>query len=104
MQPSGVMNPTISTSPSRSADGLLEFRAVTNFAGNEESSSDIHTTEDLFNRYKALMARHMPFVVIPPHIEASDLTASKPFLMQAIENVASFHDTSEQQKTANQLM
>lgn len=53
--------------------------------------------EVLLDRYRRLMAPHMPFVKLPDHMTAQNLQDTEPFLLQAIAVVASFHDTARQQ-------
>jgi hypothetical protein len=50
------------------------------------------------------MAPHMSFVVIPLGSTVSILGRTRPFLLQAITTVASFHNTATQQTMAKDLM
>ncbi|KAH7086893.1 hypothetical protein FB567DRAFT_526514 [Paraphoma chrysanthemicola] len=58
----------------------------------------------LLDRYMRLMAPHMPFVILAADTRASDLGRTKPFLLQAIAVVASFHDTETQQILGKQFV
>jgi hypothetical protein len=58
----------------------------------------------LFNRYIRLMAPSMPFVVIPDGTDPWELAEQKPFLMQVITTVASFHDLPTQQVMVKGMM
>jgi hypothetical protein len=71
---------------------------------NGINSTSVHETEVLFDRYKRLMAPNMPFVVLPHEISATELAKSEPFLMNAIQVVASYHDTCQQQAMATKLI
>lgn len=61
-------------------------------------------TDVLLDRYQRLMAPHMPYVVIPIGTNASSMAVNKPFLLQAVETVAFFHDTAIQQSMVKDLM
>jgi hypothetical protein len=58
----------------------------------------------LFDRYIRLMAPSMPFVVIPDGTDPWELAEQKPFLMQVITTVASFHDLPTQQVMVKDMM
>ena len=60
--------------------------------------------EILLDRYQRLLARGMPFVVVPPKTTAQQLFAEKPVLLNAIVMVAFFQDLPRQQLMVKQLM
>jgi hypothetical protein len=72
-------------------------------SGSEISATSVHESDMLLDRYKRLMAPNMPFVVLPTDTSASDLARTEPFLLHAIQVVASFHDTCYQQALGMKL-
>ena len=109
-QESDDMYPTplvITPNTTRSNDFLASAHDPTLETVNPEHVStgmNATHTDVLLDRYRRLMAPHMPFVVIPSGIDASSLASSKPFLLKAIETVAFFHDTAIQQRMVKDLM
>jgi hypothetical protein len=71
---------------------------------HDGTALDIQDNETLLVRYQRLMAPYIPFVVIPIGVTAQDLAKTRPFLLQAIITVASFHNTTIQQMMAKDLM
>ncbi|KAL1798757.1 hypothetical protein ACET3X_002794 [Alternaria dauci] len=91
----------------RSNDFLASAHGPTLEMVNTEhvlTEMDATDADVLLDRYQRLMAPHMPFVIIPRGINASDLARSKPFLLKAIETVTFFHDTTTQQFMVKDLM
>lgn len=60
--------------------------------------------EIMLDRYKRLMAHHMPFVLIAPDVTAHQMYYTKPLLLHAIVTVGSFHDFGIQQEMLKQFM
>jgi hypothetical protein len=63
----------------------------------------IERAETLVDLYKTDMMPHFPFVIVPPHITASDLRHTKPFLFLALLSVACFHDLDTQDKLCHRF-
>jgi hypothetical protein len=72
-------------------------------SGIEILTPDAREDEVLLDRYKRLLAPHMPFVVLPPGTSAESLAETEPLLMDAIRVVACFHDSFRQQALAKDL-
>ncbi|ORY01446.1 hypothetical protein BCR34DRAFT_98070 [Clohesyomyces aquaticus] len=53
--------------------------------------------------YKSDMMPHFPFVIIPPHVTASQLRHEKPFLFLALLSVACFHDLPVQDRLGDRF-
>jgi hypothetical protein len=89
-----------------SADYTLPVQGYSRKNMSEIKASALDTPEDevLLDRYQRLMAPNMPFVVLPLGTSASSLAKTEPFLMHAIRVVTYFHNTSQQQVLAKDLM
>lgn len=62
------------------------------------------TDEALLNVYRTELQRVHPFVIVPAHISAAALKATRPFLMSAIRMVASHRNLRSMQAQMYQLM
>ena len=69
-----------------------------------DTTMSLQEASVLLDRYQRLMASAMPFVAIPAGTDAWQLAHEKPFLMQVIATVASFHDLPKQQFMVKDLM
>ncbi|PMD47828.1 hypothetical protein L207DRAFT_416925 [Hyaloscypha variabilis F] len=52
--------------------------------------------DELLNFFRQNLARQVPFVYVPAHLDARSLSEQKPFLYQAIIFAASYHDSVHQ--------
>lgn len=99
--------PVITPGDTRSTGSVASAHGSTLETNNRRQllpGGDAIDTDALLDRYQRLMAPHMPFVVIPIDTNASSIAINKPFLLQAVETVAFFHDTAIQQSMVKDLM
>lgn len=59
-------------------------------------ASSEKSPDELLNIFRTELARQVPFVSIPPHMNARELSEQKPFIYQAITFAASYHDSIHQ--------
>jgi hypothetical protein len=52
--------------------------------------------DELLDLFRTELARQVPFIVIPPHVNAKTFAQEKPFLYRAIITAASYHDSVHQ--------
>jgi hypothetical protein len=89
----------------QAAPPVSQTSVVATYKNHEsEFASANPTPDELLNIFRQNLAWQVPFVLIPPGMNAQRLSEDRPFLYQAIVFAASYHDSLHQLELGQQFI